>query len=86
MRAARKPYLARLGDSEPLIPTYLEYLKGMLRFDFGSMPAPRKLGMGMIPVTKWVILDHTPISKDGDGEVINIFKNYQQSHGVEFSS
>lgn len=55
LRAARNPYLAGLGDSEPLIPTYLEYLKGMLRFDFGSMPATRQLGMGMIPVTKSIL-------------------------------
>jgi ABC-type dipeptide/oligopeptide/nickel transport system permease component len=56
LRAARNPYLAGLGDSEPLIPTYLEYLEGMLRFDFGSMPAPRQMGMGMIPVTKGILL------------------------------
>ena len=38
LRAIRNPYVAASIDSEPFIPSYLAYLQGLLRFDFGTMP------------------------------------------------
>ena len=38
-RAARTPYLrAILPDTGPLLPTYVDYLKGLLELDLGMMP------------------------------------------------
>lgn len=40
LRAFRNPYVAATIDSEPLLPSYLAYLQGVLHLDFGSMPDP----------------------------------------------
>jgi len=40
VRAARTPYLrAILPDTGPLVPTYIDYLKGILELDLGMMPS-----------------------------------------------
>ena len=43
-RAARTPYLrAILPDTEPLLPTYIDYLKGLLDLDLGMMPSTEEM-------------------------------------------
>jgi peptide/nickel transport system permease protein len=53
VRAFRNPFLASTTDTEPLLPTYLDYLEGALAGDLGTMSNP--WGPGTLPI-KEVIL------------------------------
>jgi peptide/nickel transport system permease protein len=59
LRAARNPYLAAISESQPLIPTYAQYLERANRLDFGTMPAPRQLGTGQIPLQEGILRSTT---------------------------
>lgn len=49
LRAFRNPYVAATVDTGPLLPNYLEYLRGVAQFNFGTMIDPWGL-RGEIPI------------------------------------
>ena len=54
LRAFRNPYVAATIESEPLLPSYLAYLRGALQLDLGTMPDPWGV-RGELPVGQVIL-------------------------------
>ncbi len=54
LRLASNPFTAFEGEAAPLLPTYIEYVKGAAPAGLGAMQAPRELGLGIITIAEGI--------------------------------